>query len=229
MSQNRQEQTLRLHPLNEKQNQAVTTEGVDLMITAGAGSGKTRTLVARYLYLIAGGASPRNVAAVTFTEKAAREMRNRIRGDIETLKGQNPEDQAYWDELSASIDGARIGTIHGLCAEILRSHPAEAKLDPEFGIVDETNAALFQINAIEQTLVWGVNQADIIPLFENYDTRVIIKLIKMLFNNRLNLSKETITHKELLLKILEEQLNNQVFMKSMQELIEFSQGSDFVE
>ena len=65
--------------LTPPQRAAALERQRDIVLTAGAGSGKTRTLIARYAGLLAGGLSPRRVVAITFTEKAAREMRSRVR------------------------------------------------------------------------------------------------------------------------------------------------------
>src|SRR5512134_945137 len=120
--------------LRDAQAEAVTARGRDVLVSAGAGSGKTRTLVARYLSLLDEGHSPRGLAAITFTEKAAREMRNRIRRAIYDWRvGACPPDRrARWEAIEAEIDTARIGTLHALCAAILRVHPAEAAIDPRF-------------------------------------------------------------------------------------------------
>src|SRR5207253_8528541 len=118
--------------LTETQRRAALVEGQDVSLAAGAGSGKTRTLVARYLVQLERGRMPREVAAVTFTEKAAREMRNRIRSEAHSwlVGGCPPADRPRWAEVEADVDAARIGTIHGLCAGLLKAHPAEAGGDP---------------------------------------------------------------------------------------------------
>ena len=130
--------------LSDEQRPAVTARG-DVVVTAGAGAGKTRTLVARYLSLLAEGLSPRQVVAITFTKKAAREMRNRVRQAVNEFlqsgssvpHGANVPHGAQlsraelerWQNVYSALDAARIGTIHSLCGEILRRHPAEAGLD----------------------------------------------------------------------------------------------------
>src|SRR5512137_2752765 len=77
-----------MHPIvaqmrpSPEQEPAIADRGRDVVVTAGAGTGKTRTLVARYLSLVADGLPLRSIVAVTFTRKAAREMRNRVREEI---------------------------------------------------------------------------------------------------------------------------------------------------
>jgi len=129
--------------LTKDQRISALERGRNVIVTAGAGSGKTRTLVARYASLLADGLSPRKVVAITFTKKAAREMRSRLREalDLLTLQAQAPDERERWIDLRNQMDSARIGTIHSLCTEILRSHPAEAGIDPRFEVLDEGLAA----------------------------------------------------------------------------------------
>ena len=137
------ERVISTFDLTEVQRQAASERGKDVIVTAGAGSGKTRTLVARYVSLLAEGFEPRRVVAVTFTEKAAREMRSRVRDALSRLtqKAQSEEERQLWISLGTRMDAARIGTIHCLCAEMLRAHPAEAGSDPRFEVLDEGQTA----------------------------------------------------------------------------------------
>ncbi|NKB34641.1 MAG: DNA helicase II [Pseudomonadales bacterium] len=109
-----------LESLNDEQRNAVASPSKNLLVLAGAGSGKTRVLVHRIAWLIqAEHVSPFAVLAVTFTNKAAREMRGRI----EELLGQ-------------SFGGMWVGTFHGLAHRLLRSHWQEAGLPEDFHILD---------------------------------------------------------------------------------------------
>lgn len=153
--------------LSESQQRAVRERERDVLIRAGAGSGKTRTLTARFMSLLEEGHAPRALAAITFTEKAAREMRNRIRRAVEDHLRQpdlSAEAREHWLEVEADLDSARIGTIHGLCAAILRAHPAEAAIDPEFSVLDEGQAALLQGDAVRQTLEAASDDIALVPL-----------------------------------------------------------------
>jgi len=107
-------------PLNSAQREAVTADAVPLLVLAGAGSGKTRVLVHRIAWLLAAeGLSPHAVLAVTFTNKAAREMRNRVEGLVGAPAG------AMW-----------VGTFHGIAHRLLRAHWREAGLPQAFQILD---------------------------------------------------------------------------------------------
>ncbi|MEP5765840.1 MAG: DNA helicase II [Halieaceae bacterium] len=109
-----------LEPLNDAQRDAVASESQNLLVLAGAGSGKTRVLVHRIAWLIqAQGLSPWSILAVTFTNKAAREMRLRIE-----------------DMLQIGTHGMWVGTFHGLAHRLLKSHWEEAGLPQNFQILD---------------------------------------------------------------------------------------------
>ncbi len=114
----------------------------NLLVEAGAGSGKTTELVNRMLALVARGVAPiERVAAVTFTRKAAGELRERFQARLEQrIRELDPEsadalDLEERDRLATAlqdIDRAFVGTIHAFCARILREYPLEAGLDPSF-------------------------------------------------------------------------------------------------
>jgi ATP-dependent helicase/nuclease subunit A len=100
--------------------------------------------------------------AVTFTRKAAREMRNRVRSDIGRYLAQpdlEPKEYGRWQAYQNGLDAARIGTIHNLCSEILRNHPAEAGVDPRFNVLDEVQSALLLRETVEATLAWAAAPA----------------------------------------------------------------------
>ena len=105
--------------------------GRDVLVTAGAGSGKTRVLVDRYVSLLADHRIS-EMAAVTFTDAAATEMRERVRREVLTR-----EDLRHH---RSEIDEAIIGTIHSLCLRILRDHPVEAAIDPATRVLADDEA-----------------------------------------------------------------------------------------
>lgn len=184
----------RLHPIvaalqpSAEQTPAITARGRDVVVTAGAGAGKTLTLVARYLALLAEGAPLRAVIAITFTEKAAREMRNRVRDEVRRYletPGLDGSEQARWQAIYSGLDAARISTIHGLCAEILRSHPAEARVDPRFAVLDEGQGNLLRRQAVDETLAWAAEAPELVPLFELLGERGFRDTLDTLLRNRL--------------------------------------------
>ncbi len=115
-----------LNDLNDAQRQAVTAEAGNTLVLAGAGSGKTRVLVHRIAWLVqAESFSPHSILAVTFTNKAAREMRERI----DQLLGPHSSN-------GISTRGMWVGTFHGLAHRLLKAHWQEAGLPENFQILD---------------------------------------------------------------------------------------------
>ncbi|OGL34787.1 hypothetical protein A3F05_01110 [Candidatus Saccharibacteria bacterium RIFCSPHIGHO2_12_FULL_47_17] len=116
-----------LRDLNPEQRRAVETTEGPLLILAGAGSGKTKTLVHRLAHLLAAGkATPYNILAVTFTNKAAGEMRTRVA----KLLGKNPEDRVFMPYL---------GTFHSICVRLLRQDGSVVGIPHNFVIWDEAD------------------------------------------------------------------------------------------
>jgi ATP-dependent helicase/nuclease subunit A len=112
---------------------------VTLVVEAAAGTGKTTELVHRVMALLRSGKTTlARLVAVTFTEKAAGEMKLRLRTEIERARNQaGPEERTRLDQALAELEQAHIGTIHGFCAELLRQRPVEARVDPLFEAADE--------------------------------------------------------------------------------------------
>lgn len=133
--------------LSKEQHVAALKTDEPVMIIACAGSGKTRTLVARFLHLVLPkeqgglGADPSSVMMVTFTNKAAREMRERIAPVLEDIRTQNP-----------SVRGGDpwIGTFHGLSLRILRVEAQHAGLGKNFSILDESDARSVAMDVVEE-------------------------------------------------------------------------------
>jgi ATP-dependent helicase/nuclease subunit A len=183
------------HPIVERMNlsrdqwPAVLARRADVLVTAGAGTGKTRSLVARYLSLVAEGISPREIAAITFTKKAAREMRNRVREEMRLyLEGLDPADGEYrrWAGYFNELDAARIGTIHSLCTEVLRGHPAEARLDPRFEVLDEGVANILRSEARDAALAWAADYPEVVALFRLLGEYGLGQALDALLRDRLN-------------------------------------------
>jgi ATP-dependent helicase/nuclease subunit A len=114
-----------------------------LVVEAAAGTGKTTEMIARVIEVIrTATATLDQIVAVTFTDKAAGEMKLRLRIELERTR-QRVEDEAErarFDAALAELEGARIGTIHSFCAELLRERPIEAGIDPLFEVAGEDEA-----------------------------------------------------------------------------------------
>ncbi len=172
-----------------EQEPAIRERGRDVVVTAGAGTGKTRTLVARYLSLLAEGLPLRSIVAITFTKKAAREMRNRVREEVRKYLEQtdlSSEERVRWRALYAALDAARIGTIHSLCAEILRAHPAEARVDPRFDVLDEGQVNILRSRAVDEALAWATDDQEAVRLFALLGERDLRSTLDALIKQRLD-------------------------------------------
>ena len=111
--------------------------GVTLFVDAGAGSGKTTALVKRVANLVLSGVPITNIAAITFTEKAAAELRHRIRQRLTEAFTTSP----LATQALADLDAAPIGTLHAFARRILGEFPVEAGLPPRFEVLDEVQSA----------------------------------------------------------------------------------------
>ncbi|MDQ5936686.1 MAG: hypothetical protein QG574_4022 [Cyanobacteriota bacterium erpe_2018_sw_21hr_WHONDRS-SW48-000092_B_bin.40] len=138
--------------LTEQQQQAVDLVDRNVLVSAGAGSGKTHVLVERYVEILRRypDCTLSNIIAVTFTRKAAAEMRSRLKARFLTLSQE--EADGRWLNCLAEVDGARIGTIHSLCESILKSHPADCGIDPQFEVLDELTQNELLQDSIERAL-----------------------------------------------------------------------------
>lgn len=130
-----------LEGLNPEQRRAVETTEGPLLIQAGAGSGKTKTLTHRIAYLIATHkATPYNILAVTFTNKAAREMRERVA----TLLGENADNRSFMPFM---------GTFHGICVRLLRQDGEAVGIPRSFVIFDESDRQAAIKQASKQLMI----------------------------------------------------------------------------
>ena len=123
-------------------------------VTAGPGSGKTTVLVERYVHILREhNLSIDQIVAITFTNRAANEMHQRLRDELnQMLRIANEEERRRWLNYKRTLDGAVITTIHGFCARLLREFPIEARVDPQFLLLDEHRAAMMLELIVEEVL-----------------------------------------------------------------------------
>ncbi|MCA9016062.1 MAG: UvrD-helicase domain-containing protein, partial [Planctomycetaceae bacterium] len=140
----------------DQQAAAISTRDVSIALSAGAGCGKTFVLTQRFLKLIEPGTpSDRlsHIVAITFTERAAREMRDRIRETCLAQLRNCPENEvAHWQTVIRGLDSARISTIHSFCTSILRSHAVSARLDPHFGLLEQGTSDTFLRKVVREAV-----------------------------------------------------------------------------
>lgn len=180
---------------NAEQERAVATL-TNVVVSAGAGSGKTSVLTTRFLVVLLRNPDWRmsHVVAITFTRAAAFEMKGRIRQRMldlllpknEDLRKQfatwagislnHDEQRARWQDLLKQMDSARIDTIHALCADILRVNAPSADLDPRFAVLEEADARLLREQAYTHTLNALVDGDIARVLFKHYDESDVKKI-----------------------------------------------------
>jgi ATP-dependent exoDNAse (exonuclease V) beta subunit len=130
-------------PDQSARDRVLTDLGATLFVEAGAGSGKTSMLVGRVLALVTSGrAELGRIAAITFTEKAAAELRDRIRSELEAVGGSEGIEAQRCCSALGQLDGAAIGTLHAFAQRILIEHPIEAGLPPRIEVLDEVGSAV---------------------------------------------------------------------------------------
>jgi ATP-dependent helicase/nuclease subunit A len=125
-------------------------DGLDhsYLVEAGAGTGKTTVLVDRLMALLEAGTRISRIVAITFTEKAAGELKLRLRATLEkTVRelmeaGEVGREGDLLNRALHEIDRAQVSTIHGFCANILKERPVEAGVDPAFAVADELRRTL---------------------------------------------------------------------------------------
>ncbi|HKZ15042.1 MAG TPA: UvrD-helicase domain-containing protein, partial [Solirubrobacterales bacterium] len=124
-----------------EQRAAIEARGRDVLLEAGAGSGKTGVMVERYARLVVDeGVSPDAVLAFTFTDKAAAELRARVRAELSRRAAGSDAKAVRAAALLTTIGGAWITTIHGFCNRVLAAHPVAAGVDPGFRVLDQPEA-----------------------------------------------------------------------------------------
>jgi ATP-dependent helicase/nuclease subunit A len=137
--------------LTSSQRRAVAARG-NVLVMAGAGTGKTHTLVERCLDCIGNErAALDEILVVTFTEAAAAEMKQRLRRVLEEKSRENPDDSFFAEQL-ALFDAAHIGTLHGFCFKLVREHFYELGLDPQPAVLDEGEARLLADETLDEVL-----------------------------------------------------------------------------
>src|SRR5436190_2823200 len=149
--------------LTDAQQRAVAAEG-NLLVLAGAGTGKTNTLVERCIARLLDPGNPSSIEdflVVTFTEAAAAEMKSRIR---EALGARSAS--ARVDEQLALLATADIGTLHSFCLKVVRRHFHQLELDPQLTVLDQAAAGLLMGETLDEVLERALERAAVRELAE---------------------------------------------------------------
>lgn len=159
---------------NEEQQAAIDAGGV-VFVSAGAGTGKTAVLVERFARAVCErGLSVDSILVITYTDRAAGELRGRIRARLAEL-GRH--------DLARELDGAWVSTIHGFCHRLLKAHPFAAGLDPRFRVLDESQGRVVRGEAFAAALeaFCADGEPDRLALLATYGTRGLRRMLGGVF------------------------------------------------
>jgi ATP-dependent helicase/nuclease subunit A len=127
----------------------------NVALEASAGTGKTRVLVDRYVRLLEVGVAPRNILAITFTRKAAAEMRQRVLATLRERQREGGISPTRWREIREAFSDISISTIDAFCLSLLREFPLEAGVEPGFDLADETETPRLIESSLDRALRVG--------------------------------------------------------------------------
>jgi len=133
--------------------EAVTDMEHNILMTSGAGCGKTYRMVERYVQVLRQGVAVSRIVAVTFTEKAAQELKGRVRERCRELADRGAEEGVNWQRTARRLEMAPIGTIHSFCARLLRENAVAAGVDPQFRSLDETEQTFLLRDTVRDCLL----------------------------------------------------------------------------
>ncbi len=177
--------------LTDEQHAAVAAR-VSVALSSGAGCGKTSVLTERFLRYLDGergepAARLSQVVAITFTDRAAREMRQRIRVAChERLLAAAPGEADYWLGIVRRLDSARIETIHSFCGSLLRTHAVEAVVDPRFAVLDAAQAGTLLARVIDEQLreLLTAQNTATLDLVARFELRTLREMVTSLIDQR---------------------------------------------
>lgn len=174
---------------------AINTIKSNVSLLAGAGSGKTYVLMKRFVQILRSDLSvnPTNIVAITFTRKAADEIKGRVRQAVSECveQAQNDLERLRWQEHLQKVESAPISTIHSLCSRILRDNPVETQLDPEFTILEGFEAQDFFKETLQQYLRKNIKEnAALRRLVQTYGVNSFVNQVTALGDKLSELVRE---------------------------------------
>ena len=171
----------------DPQKKAIETIDRSVAVNAGAGTGKTKVLTERFVYVLENGdleegKEVESIVAITFTKKATQEMVERIRAEIR----KNFHKANKWTRFYRDMEKANISTIHSFCGKILKENPIEAKIDPLFHVLDESTSIELLNSSIMEAINKGLrdeNLYDFLLLLNEFRVENLTSDIRNLYNN----------------------------------------------
>ncbi len=160
-----------------------------LVVTANAGSGKTRALVSRYVDLVLQGVDPKEIVAITFTRKAAAEMQTRVAEELEKIASAGDSKTiARIKRIREKLTSSRISTIHSFCSTLLRDYPVEAGVDPGFSELTNADKLRIETDAVNNVMEQWLQpenesrKAKAQDLFSKFGFYFVENILKQLLN-----------------------------------------------
>ncbi|MBI1319031.1 MAG: AAA family ATPase [Candidatus Hydrogenedens sp.] len=182
--------------LTTQQRNAIETNAPRVCVDAGAGSGKTFVLVQRMVHLLQQRkAGLDEIVAITFTEKAAAEMKARLRREFRARarEHRDRDEMNFWRGLEQRLDGARISTIHAFCMRLLKENALALGIDPDFGLLTEAESRMQSEQAVRETLHGLLEEEDeaVLLLAREYRVSRIIEMLRELLPHGYALEPDT--------------------------------------
>ena len=173
-------------PEDHDDRTAASDPRLNVALEASAGTGKTRVLVERYIRLVQEGADPRHILAITFTRKAAGEMKGRI---IDTFRS----DPSLWSSLRERLFDIHVATIDAFCFGLLKEFPLEAGLDPDLDLLDEVDVEQLTEEALDHALGPSSTGLGLTFLTSVFGESALRRALRDFLRSRL-VKKDTIAH-----------------------------------
>jgi len=207
--------------LDKQQKLAVDHPEKTMAISAGAGSGKTRVLVERYIKVVLEGiAEIDEILAITFTKKAASELKSRVRERLQEVSGSGDKEKKMNAEKALrKIDSAPISTFHSFCQSMLKENSIEAGLEPNFRILDSSESKIINneiVNRIISDFLYTEDKDELF-LIHSIKSSGVYELAHLALSDRFRLTKaletsmrliKTDLYKDTIKKIFESEYNN---------------------
>lgn len=169
--------------LTDRQIESLDTNS-HLVVTAGAGSGKTKVLVERYMSVLRNEDKllPENILALTFTEKASLEMKERIRNEVSDLADR---EGGRWEEILDDVEDSDISTIHSFCTSMIRADPIPLGLDPDVVVLSETETSFMIKEVLKRTFTTPGPESDSLRrLIVDIGQYAVVNMIKGIIRDR---------------------------------------------
>ncbi|MBN2060275.1 MAG: UvrD-helicase domain-containing protein [Deltaproteobacteria bacterium] len=200
----------------------------NMVVTAGPGSGKTKILSKRFCFILLTDRSVflPNILTLTFTEKAAEEMKGRIYAMLGHLENQLHENDFLRNrarEARVQFHKNRISTIHSFCADLLREHPVESGIDPEFSIIKGSQQRKLMDESIDKgiSMIWNEDKENVSSLLQSFNGYGRLKTgVRNLMAHPLTLKRVAATSKRIfVLKDWEMQVFNEYCLHLRDDLV----------